>query len=384
MRAWQWVVLTGLVLQGCGEGSSGAADAGAQGPHDAVVETGTAGSDAGVIQDNDGGGSDATRGVDAGEMCPPALGVAMRRTASPALRPRDAILRMNQLQSLATHNSYHLRPQRFGPDWDYSHAPLDVQLNDQGVRGLELDLRWDAQCQRFRVYHLPIIDPLSTCNWFTDCLALIRNWSDAHSGHQPLFIQLEPKDAWSDATAEERLRAIETEILSVFSRELVITPDEVRGTAESLAAGLRDHGWPTLGQSRGRVLFAIDRSDNVREVYTHGGRDLTGRLMFIDADPGAPYAGYLIMNDAQDPMVPVAVRAGYIVRVFSWTAGSRPVEASEQEAALASGAQVISTDFPGLLPDGGVGARIPGGTPSRCNPLVAPMGCTPQDIESLP
>ncbi|MEZ4406680.1 MAG: Ca2+-dependent phosphoinositide-specific phospholipase C [Polyangiales bacterium] len=322
--------------------------------------------------------------VDSGPACPAPLGQPAPRTVTAPARPMDATLRMNHLQSLATHNSYHLRPERLGPDWDYEHAPLDTQLNDQGVRGLELDIRWDARCGRFRVYHLPILDPRSTCDLFTDCLGLIRRWSDAHAGHHPLFIQLEPKDAWDDATAETRFAAVEAEILSVFPREMVITPDEVRGSSATLPEALRDHGWPTLAASRGRVLFAVDRHDNVREVYTHGGRDLAGRLMFIDANVGAPYAAFLVLNNARSPEVPAAVRAGYIVRVFSWTAGSDPLDPAEHQAALDSGAQVISTDFPGSLPDGGVGARIPGGAPSRCNPLVAPTGCTSEDIERLP
>ena len=42
-------------------------------------------------------------------------------------------LRINQLQFLGTHNSYHVRdpakPNKNFPDWSYSHAPLDVQLD---------------------------------------------------------------------------------------------------------------------------------------------------------------------------------------------------------------------------------------------------------------
>ncbi len=322
--------------------------------------------------------------VDSGPSCPAPLGQPAPRTSTPPTLPMDATLRMNHLQSLATHNSYHLRPERIGPDWDYEHAPLDTQLDEQGVRGLELDIRWDARCGRFRVFHLPILDPRSSCDLFTDCLGLVRRWSDAHSAHHPLFIHIEPKDAWDDATAETRLTAMESEILSVFPRELVITPDEVRGTSPTLPEALRDRGWPTLGATRGRVLFVIDRTDNVQRVYTHGGRDLNGRLAFIDARAGDPFAAYLVLNNPRSMDVPAAVRAGYIVRVFTWTAGSNPLDPAEHQAALDSGAQVISTDFPGALNDGGVGARIPGGTPSRCNPLVAPAGCASGDIERLP
>ena len=51
------------------------------------------------------------------------------------------------------------------------------------------------------------------------------------------------------------------------------------------------------------------------------------------------------------------------------------------EAALDSGAQLISTDFPSPPPGVDYAVDIPGGTPSRCNPLTAPPGCVAEDIE---
>ncbi|MBK6534836.1 MAG: hypothetical protein IPF99_36450 [Deltaproteobacteria bacterium] len=159
---------------------------------------------------------DAPEETDSGPPCPSALGTPSPRTGSPARGPMDDALRMNHLQAKGTHNSYHLRPAIVGPDWDYSQAPLDEQLQSQGVRALELDIRWDARCGRFRVFHLPILDPRSTCDLFTDCLGVVRRWSDAHPSHHPLFLQIEPKDAWDAPTTEQRMTAMETEILSVF------------------------------------------------------------------------------------------------------------------------------------------------------------------------
>jgi len=49
--------------------------------------------------------------------------------------------------------------------------------------------------------------------------------------------------------------------------------------------------------------------------------------------------------------------------------------------ALASGAQIVGTDFP--VPTEGVAyaVTIPEGTPSRCAPGATPAACTPRDIE---
>ena len=111
--------------------------------------------------------------------------------------------------------------------------PFQGLLRSFGVRRVELDIRWDARCGRFRVFHLPILDPRSTCDLFTDCLGVVRRWSDAHPSHHPLFLQIEPKDAWDAPTTEQRMTAMEAEILSVFPRELVVTPDEVRAASAS-------------------------------------------------------------------------------------------------------------------------------------------------------
>ena len=53
-------------------------------------------------------------------------------------------------------------------------------------------------------------------------------------------------------------------------------------------------------------------------------------------------------------------------------------------AALDSGAQLVSTDFPspGHAAQGPGAFTIPGGTPSRCNPVSAPPWCVPGDVEA--
>jgi hypothetical protein len=50
---------------------------------------------------------------------------------------------------------------------------------------------------------------------------------------------------------------------------------------------------------------------------------------------------------------------------------------TRRDAALASGAQFVSTDYPVPNPDFGTGyfVEIPDGAPARCNPVNAPAGC---------
>ena len=77
------------------------------------------------------------------------------------------------------------------------------------------------------------------------------------------------------------------------------------------------------------------------------------------------------------------VAGGYIVRTRADEDGveARAGDRRRLDAALASGAQLVSSDFPTPAPSGYVGA-IPGGTPSRCNPVAGPQDCRPTDIEN--
>jgi hypothetical protein len=305
-------------------------------------------------------------------VCPPALGTAKPRTMKATPGPLDETLHVNHLQLEATHNSYHLY-NAGAKDWRYGHAPLTTQLDMQGVRGVELDTHWNAACGRYEVYHLTTFDEGTTCRVFVDCLQQIRNWSDAHPSHHPLFIQLEPKDDGD----EPRFLALEKEILSVFTRDLVITPDDVRGSSTTLREAVTTRGWPTLKDARGRVLFYIDRHDKYRDDYTRGRKDLNGRLMFADADPTDPFAAVLVINNAFDTTIPTLAKQGFIIRTFADKSLSASLanDRSQLTAALASGAHILSTDFPAKIPETEYFVTIPEGTPSRCNPVTAPTEC---------
>src|SRR5262245_49967547 len=66
-------------------------------------------------------------------------------TSTPTFEyPMDDVLRLNHLQAKGTHNSYHIAPgSDLIPQLEYTHAPLEAQLSNQGVRQIELDVRYD-------------------------------------------------------------------------------------------------------------------------------------------------------------------------------------------------------------------------------------------------
>jgi len=316
---------------------------------------------------------------------------------------------LNQMQVIGTHNSYHVeQPADVLAAYEsvvpaaielyYTHEPLDVQFSEQGVRQIELDIYADPAgdlwrplgTPGFKVLHIEQIDEASTCEVFVGCLAEVKAWSDANPTHLPIAILVEikdsvdfpvPPDPIPVGTAE--LLALDEEIRSVFDPDDLITPDDVRGDRATLEEAVLTDGWPSLADVQGRVMFLLD---NKRDEYVADNPILAGRVAFPPSQPGQPDAAFIKRNDPTGEnlaQIQELVRAGYVVR----TRADGPVltakanDTSQLEAALASGAQWVSTDYPvlGLASRWGTGdyvASIPGGMPARCNPINAPADCT--------
>jgi hypothetical protein len=170
--------------------------------------------------------------------------------------------------------------------WQYQHPSLKTQL-DFGIRALELDIHPDpigglyctpamlkfagvpAKLNNpellkpgYKVLHVPDIDFSTTCLTLVECLTAIKQWSDQHPDHVPITILLQPSFGETDLVellgatgktfvegelavsqiegptkltvqpeaSKELLGSIESEILSVFPQNQIITPDSVRTT----------------------------------------------------------------------------------------------------------------------------------------------------------
>lgn len=351
-----------------------------------------------------------------------------RLLARLAVRYADRCVGLNQVQALGTHNSYHLMPRprllqlllAFDPmfaAWEYAHRPLPEQLGALGIRQLELDVFADPLGGHyavrpaltlvgddpvaddpalfepgFKVLHVQDLDFESTCPTLRICLEELQAWSAADPRHLPVAVLLEAKDdpipdplslgfqipLPIDAAAFRRL---DDEILAVFPRDQLLLPDDVRGGRASLEAAVLEDGWPTLGEARGRVLFLLDNGGAKAAAYRDGAAALEGRVLFTNATPGEPDAAFVKVNDPLgDPQrIPDLVAAGYLVRTRADadTLQARTGDTTRRDAALASGAQLVSTDYPEPDPGFGTGyeVRIPGGAVARCNPVNGPPGC---------
>jgi hypothetical protein len=314
--------------------------------------------------------------------------------AEPALvfaYPLDDVLRLNHIQMKGTHNSYHIQPDSDSvEEWNYTHLPLSEQLSVQGVRQFELDVHYQPETDDFAVFHLPYMDAGTTCFLFRECLEELLEWSNKHRGHHPIFVFIEPKDLMDNAKIVGHYETLDAEILAVWPRNRLLTPADIQGDYPTLAEAVATEGWPFLGAVRGHAVFVFltrgrEPGDHHYE-YTHGNQSLDGRTMFILSTPGDPYQAIMAPDNPihQAAEITAAVEAGFIVRTMGTDTitGGVPESTARQEAALASPAHMLSSDYPVLGIIEGYGLDFLSGTPSRCNPLTAPAVCTSDAIES--
>jgi hypothetical protein len=311
--------------------------------------------------------------------------------------PLDDTLRLHEVQILNTHNSYHRRspvalPQAIKDTLDYEHPPLDEQLERQGIRGFELDVT-NAGSQ-FPVVHTPVVDAETNCTPLAACLSVIKAWSDDHPGHVPIFVLVETKDGALELSLDPALaafdaaalRRLDDDIRSVLTPDDLLTPDDVRGDAPTLRDAVLGRGWPTLREARGRIVLVLNRGEAVRDFYLEGRPSLEGAPMFVTAEEAAPSAAVIKVDDPDERRIQRLVRDHFIVRTRADAdvVEARANDTTRRDLALRTGAQIVSTDFP--VPDPAISAeysvQIPEGRPGRCNPVQAPRGCRPLDVEN--
>jgi hypothetical protein len=347
-------------------------------------------------------------------------------------------VRMNQIQYMGAHNAYHREMQGAElaesikidpgyPTWGfYSHASVPDLLGRQNVRALEFDLLPDPDgglyanplarqraglgpdpdpdmaAPGMKVLHVADQDYNSTCRTLVRCLEQVRTWSRANRDHVPIILQLELKqtdDRWeaqggavSPPWSAALLDDIDAEIRSVFTEGELITADDLRRPGLTLEQSVLRHGWPELSWARGKVLFFFDNGGPgaIRDMYLAGRPNLEGRAVFTRGNAGSPDAAITMVNDprgANTATIQSLVRQGYIVR----TRSDEPLRTIRENdysrvgISLASGAQMITTDFPtvGMTAryDSEFVAELPGGAAVRCNPLIAPRGCRDSSLE---
>jgi hypothetical protein len=330
-------------------------------------------------------------------------------------------LKMNETQVIGSHNSYKIgiekplmdliiaeNPKAIG--LEYTHIPITQQL-DLGLRSLEIDPLYDpegglyanprglemlsaqgveakpynADAMKdpgFKVLHVPDIDFRTHCSTFKVCLSDIKEWSRSHSNHLPIIITVNPKSSGLDRPGfakvipfdKKVLDALDKEIFEIFTSADLITPKQVKGKHKTLREAIAEKGWPSLAQARGKILFVLDAGKELTDLYMQGD-DAYARPMFANTNADNPHAAFLIMNNPieQEKEIVERVKQGFMVRTRSDadTREARTGDKSRFEAAIRSGAQVISTDYyqKSLSPNKDF-EIVFDGKYSQCNPVL--------------
>ncbi|MEP4077327.1 Ca2+-dependent phosphoinositide-specific phospholipase C [Haloferula sp.] len=319
---------------------------------------------------------------------------------------------MNEVQVMGTHNSYHLAPDaemmkmvtlfsKEAEAWKYSHKKLDEQL-EMGVRQFELDVFSDPKGGLYavaghpnlaamkkpgiKVLHVPKFDFQSNYATFVEALKAVKDWSAKNQNHVPVMILVELKDRAEVPLGpapvkfdRKELEDLEKEILSVFKRDELVTPDFVRGEEATLREAVTGKGWPKLKEVRGRVMFCLDNEGAHREIYLKGNPSLENRLIFVSVDRSHPAAAFMKRNNPVGGFgeIQKLVKEGFMVRTRA-DANSKEARANDlnrAKKAMESGAQFVSTDFPEADPKvGAYVVRLPDGVIARSNPVSAANG----------
>jgi len=299
--------------------------------------------------------------------------------------PLDDVLRVSHGQILGTHNSYHIAPDpALVEEWEYTHQPLDVQAGELGVRQFELDAWYNEDTEGVDVYHAPIVDDQTTCGTLVGCLEVLRVWSERNPAHFPLIVLIEPKDELSSLAMTERPDELDEAVLAGWPRDAMWTPDDQLGAHATLRESVLSDGWPLLGELRGKAIFVLLDSGDGREAYTAGQTTVADRPLFPLVDVDHDLAAFFLMDDPEGSAESIgeAVDAGFLVRTRA-DAGGAPEDGSTArlEAAVASGAHCLSTDYPEVHEETGYQAAVPGGLPVGCNPRTAPDECVAEALE---
>lgn len=292
--------------------------------------------------------------------------------------------RINQLQFVGSHNSYkqamspehaqalHAQNPKAWTALDYEHLPLARQL-DLGMRKLELDVYYQPSSSDFAVGHVQVIDMRSHCPTLQSCLSQLTDWSDNNPTHAPIWVSFNTKDQAIPGLptpppfTAKALTELDTLLEAALSDRLIRPAD------------IKDLSWPKLSEARGKFLLILDEQGAKREAYLDNWQ---ARPMFTNSPAGHPAAAVMIINDpvADGATIQTLVQQGYLVRTRADadTVEARQNSTRRRDAAFASGAQAISTDY--YLPSTRFASPYQVSLPEtsaaiRCNPVNAAPNC---------
>lgn len=283
----------------------------------------------------------------------------------------DGGLKFNELRYIATHNSYqteavdeykkifkNLSELTFGliseKSGEFVSPTVTEQLNN-GIYSLEIDVEtFDRDGEiSFTCMHSPTLDMTTSCYDFSLLLKEISMWSDNNPNHLPITIIIEPKSLFIPL---EDMKFFNLDYAMAFDEALraglgdkLFTPADMLRDYESFGAMRAADDWCEVKDMLGKVLILL-HDCNVTEKYIKTDPTLKSQAMFPmlrEEDTDRDCASFLLINDPDEAfeLSEEIIKNGKFVvrtRADQFTGVSQ----ENREFALASGAQIVSTDYP--------------------------------------
>ncbi len=268
--------------------------------------------------------------------------------------------KLNEVQYLATHNSYKGYGSEIGKFYvglgdsfdearamRYSYHSLTSQLQN-GIRSFELDLRYRGD--DFELTHVPLVDARTNALKFDLALEEIRLYSDNNPNHLPIIVLMEIKDDWMildpflNEYDEDAFIKLDTLISDTFG-DALFNPSDLIQPDKSLKQTIQTLGWPDLDSLIGKVIFVMHPSKFVPTYYEMD-TTLLSQSMFPGVDFNnldKDYASFVVHNDPNVEVIQEMVADGLIVRTRIDANLTQNVEYHKN--VVLSGAQILTSDF---------------------------------------
>lgn len=162
----------------------------------------------------------------------------------------------NEVKFKASHNSYnrdeHIIDQL---QWQHNH--------NNGCRGIELDISQSDDGKHFSVAHKFWYD--NDAPDLSQYLNHLRVWSKDNPKHDCITVHLDLKKV--NPNFIEQLDLYLEKHFDIGTDTSLFSPKHLIQQYPNLATGLTKHGWPTLGELRGKFIFCLSGLEEHKAKY---------------------------------------------------------------------------------------------------------------------
>ncbi len=280
-------------------------------------------------------------------------------------------IKFNELRFVATHNSYQtVKTDEYKDLYgnvsdltigivnkekaEFFSETLTTQLN-MGIRSLEMDIETidDNGKISFTCMHAPYTDMTTSCYDFALALKEIKLWSENNPNHLPITIIIEPKSGFipmenmKEFNLDYALKL--DEALKNALGDRLFTPADMLRDYESFGEMRAADDWCRADAMLGKVLILLHECD-VTESYISTDETVKTQAMFPmlrEEDIDRDCTSFILANDPEK-FLEINQTALFEKRIIARTRADKYADnpPEQRDNALASNAQIVSTDYP--------------------------------------